>query len=585
MSLSYSYACSQIVKGSTCFVCLSRLDSAICTDFFNPELQVVGLPRCKHLVHLGCFDHWSTHGKELARRDVSVVDQDTCPLCKVSVDKKEGFHHLYGEYYLSRYENDHNQTPDPVLPLPILETPDPDSQYDTQSIQVLFDKAVSVFYSDYFFNVSNFPALHQMKNRYGITLSADQLDKILNEAILTKSPARQGVTIDMYAASKIKMAVLLRSDDEASKEVMHNFFTRILSVSGFSKDVIVGFLLDQVISDQKALQAGFDYYIKKSSFREAEGLLNKHGLRIEYEALKKALMQVRSEFNRDILARIAAGSDQDFQQVVRDVVKELNDVVKESNESVVDFRDHSFVLIKDTIKILMGTGFLDQAEINKSLRLAVLANNSSWQYELHHKYGAVLEPQFFKEHLESTDTSKLVSKVGTLIKIKADDDATTAALIAALLRIVAKNNRPKSCFEIKNLLTKCWSEGVRSQQVANNALIQAIDTGEDLWAKTLNKDFHAVLDAETLKNHLWKIVTNSTGDDVEQRFVGRVKSMLDFADKNSRQSSDAVCCVLNGLLDNPSLSKKPMIKKCVELMVEFNSHSVSSFETKRQKIS
>ena len=580
MSLSYSYACSQMVNGPACLVCLSKLDPASCTDPFDP-LQVVGLPQCNHVVHLGCFDHWSTHSKQLAKRDVSVVDQATCPVCKVSMDKKEDFRHMRSLDIPSSFKKNHNQIPDPELPLPLLEMPGPDSQYDAQSIQVLFDQAVPVERSEYLFNISNFPALHQMKNRYGITLSAEQLDKILNKALLTKLSKRKRVIVDVFSANKIKMAMLLRSDDEASKEVIHNFFTRILDVSGSSKDVVIGFLLGQVILDKKILQKGFDYYIEKKLFHEAEEIFKKHNLRIEYEALKKALMQVRSKCSVNNLARIAADSDQDFQQVVRDAVKELN-------ESAVTFQGSGLDLIMGAIKILMGTGYLDQTEINKSLRLAVLANDTSWQYELHHQYGAVLESQFFKEHLESTDASKLIRKIDTLFKIKANDDVTNTALIAALMRVVAKNNRPSSCFEIRNLLTECLNAGVWSQQLVNNALTQAIDAGEYLWATTLNKDFHAVLDAETLKRYLWEIVLNppsSTSSDAEQRFVGRVKRMLDFAGKSSKQNNDAVSFVLNELLDNPGLSQKPVIKNCVELMVEFISHSVSSPEAKRQKIS
>ena len=581
MSLSYSYACSQIVKGPTCLVCLSMLNPASCTDPFDP-LQVVGLPQCKHMVHSGCFDHWSAHSKELAKRDVSVVDQATCPVCKVSIDNKEGFCYTRSMDIPSSHKKDHNQTPAPELPLPLLEIPGPDSQYDAQSIQVIFNRAVLVEHSEYLFNVSNFPALHQMKNRYGITLSADQLDKILNEALLKKFSKRKRVIVDVFSVNKIKMAMLLRSDDEASKEVIHNFFTRILDVSGSSsKDVVMNFLLGQIISDKKVLQEGFDYYIKKGSFLEAEEILKKHGLRIEYEALKKELMQVRSEFNLNILARIAADSDQNFQQAVRDVVKELN-------QSTVTSQDNSVGSIKNTIKTLVGTGYLDQTEINKSLRLAVLVNDTGWQYELHHEYGAVLESQFFKEHLESTDASKLVHKIDTLFKIKANDDVTNTALITALMRVVAKSNRPSSCFEIKNLLTKCINAGVWSQQLVNNALTQAIDTDDCLWARTLNKDFHAVLDAESLKKYLWKIVTkypSSMSCDAEQRFVGRVKSMLDFAGKNSEQNNDAISFVLNRVLDDPGLSQKPLIKKCVELMKEFISYSVFSPEEKRQEIS
>ena len=584
MSLSYSYACSQIVKGPTCFVCFSMLDPANCTDPVDP-LQVVSLPQCKHVVHSGCFDHWSTHSKELAKRDVSVVDQATCPVCKVSIDKKEGFHHMRSQDIPSSYKKDHNQTPDPELPPPVLEMPGPDSQYDAQSIQVIFDKAVSVEHSEYLFNVSNFPALHQMKNRYGITLSAGQLDKILNEALLKKLPERQSVTIDVFSVNKIKMAMLLRSDDEASKEVVHKFFTRILNLPGFySKNVVIDFLLGQVILDKKVLQEGFDYFIKKNFFREAEEIYKKHDLRIEYEALKKVLMRIRSEYNVSFLARMAPDSDHDFQQVVRDVLKELN-------ESTVTFQGYSFECIRETIMALMrtvGTGCLDQTETNKSLRLAVLSNDICWQYQLHHEYGAVLESQFFKEYLESTDASKLIRKIDALFKIKANDDVTNTALIAALMRVVAKSNRSSSCFEIKKLLTKCLKAGVWSQQLVNNALLRAIDADEYLWAQTLNKDFHAVLDAETLKDYLWKTVTkypSTTNCYVEQRFVWRVKSLLDFAGKNSEQNNDAISFVLNRLRDNPSLSQKPLIQKCVKLMVEFNSHSVSSPEAKRQKIS
>ena len=289
MSVSYFNACGQSVRSLSCFFCLNRLESSNSRSVLNPGWNIVGLPQCKHLIHQSCFNHWTSHSRELARRDVSVEDQATCPLCKVKVNENEAFHNVDDDVQLLACNN---PAPDPEFPLPLSETPDPDSHYDIQSLQALFDQAVSVERSDYYFNVSNFPALHQMKNRYGITLSAEQLDKILNEALLTTLFKNKCVSVDASAVGKIKMAMLIRSDDEASKEVVNNFLKRVLDVEGSCKDVAIDFLLEQEISDKEALQKVFEYQVKKKDFEEAEEFHKKHGLHIGYEVLKQALMQV-----------------------------------------------------------------------------------------------------------------------------------------------------------------------------------------------------------------------------------------------------------------------------------------------------
>ena len=557
MSVSYSYACSKSTRSLPCYVCLNTLESSVVN---NPGWNIAGLPQCRHVIHHSCLNHWSSHSKELAKRDVSVDDQATCPLCKVKVEEKEDF-------YDEKISSFSAQKPDPELPLPPLETPDSESQCDVQSLQALFDKAVSVEYSQYYFNVSNFPALHQMKNRYGITLSAEQLDKILNEALLTTLFGSQRVTVGSCAASKIRMVMFLRSDDDASQEVINNFFKRILNESGDCKDVIIDFLLDHEVSDRELLQKGFEYYIKNDFFGEAKTIHEKHGLHIEHEMLKDALMKTGAEYKVQILSRIAADSGQNFQQAGLEALNALN-------ESKVNCRGEELYRIKNAINALLDFGISDQTEVNKSLRLALLGDDRRWQYELQNKHGAVLEPQFLIEQLEGTEDSELVDKIESLFELRANDDRSTAALIAALMRVVTVSCNSFHYSDIERLLSNCLNAGVWSQELVNKALTQAMDADRYSWAKTLNKDFQAVLEPQILKDYLWKKLTSCPSCmswAVEGKFVCDVTDILSLANKNNnKQNDEVVHSVLRRLLDNSHLSQKPVIRRCIKLLVEFN---------------
>ena len=576
MSVSYFNACSQSVQSSSCFFCLNRLESSKSRDAHNPGWNIVGLPQCKHLIHQSCFNHWTSHSRELARRDVRVEDQATCPLCKVKVkvNENEAFHNVDDDIKILNYNH---PDPDPEFPLPLSETPDPDSHYDIQSLQALFDQAVSVERSDYYFNVSNFPALHQMKNRYGITLSAEQLDKILNEALLTTLFKNKCVIVDASALGKIKMAMLIRSDNDASKEVINNFLKRVLDVEGYCKDVAIDFLLEQEIADKDALQKVFEYQVKKKDFDEAEELHKKHGLHIGYEVLKQALMQASSKSDIEILSKIA--DSKNFQLAVLEALKSLN-------EKQIDFERHCFAHIKRAINLLLGTGISDQSEVSKSLRLAVLADDQSWKEMLQKKYGAVLDPQFFKEQLEGTEDSDLVDKVFSLYKLRANDEVSTTALIAALMRVVTANHDFCSYPGVEKLLTKCLNAGIFSQQLVNTALTQALDADRDSWAKKLNKSFQAVLDPQILKDYLWKKLANcpsSMSSMDEGEFISCIQSILSFADKENQQSNEAVRFVLDRLLGDTNLSQRPSIKRCIKLLEQFNDDSTGSPKPKRKK--
>ena len=575
MSVSYSNACGQSVWRSSCFFCLNRLESSKSKSVHNPGWNIVGLPQCKHLIHQSCFNHWTSHSRELARRDVSVEDQATCPLCKVKVNENEAFHNVDDDTQLLNYNH---PAPDPQFPLPLSETPDPDSHYDIQSLQALFDQAVSVERSDYYFNVSNFPALHQMKNRYGITLSAEQLDKILNEALLTTLFKNKCMSVDIYAVGKIKMAMLIRSDDDASKEVVNNFLKRILDVEGSCKDVAIDFLLEQEISDKEALQKVFEYQIKKKDFDEAEELYKKHDLHIEYEVLKQALMQVSCKSDVKFLSQLAY-SRQNFSLAALEALKALN-------ETQIDFETHCFADIKDAINVLLGTGISDQSEVSKSLRLAVLADDQSWKDKLKKKHGAVLDPQFFKEQLEGTADSDLIRKILSLYNLRANDEESTAALITALMRVVTAKHDHCRYSRVENLLTTCLRAQIWDQQLVNKALTLAIDMDSYTWAETLNKKFQAVLDPLILKDYLWKKLANCTpgmSSMDEGEFIYCVKSILSFANKENQQSNEAVRFVLDRLPGDTSLSQIPSIKKCIKLLERFNDDSAGSPKPKRKK--
>ena len=573
MLISYSSACSQRIYELSCFVCLNRLESSNSPDIYNPGWNVVWLPQCKHLIHQSCYNHWASHSRELACRDVSVKDQVTCPLCKVKVEENTAFINVDCDFFLLNYDN---SDPYPELPLTPSETPDPDSDCDIQSLQVLFDQAVSVEYSHYYFNVSNFPALHQMKNRYGITLSAEQLDKILNEASL---PSHSNTTCEIVGASasnKIKMAMLLRSDDVASKEVIKNFFEKILNLGGSCKEFILDFLLDQGMSDdEEVLQKFIEYHIQNENYDQARKIHNKYGSRIGLGMLKQMLMQVKTNSNVSFLAQIA-GSSENYQQAVLEALRALNET---------HFDRGSFPHIKDSINLLLGTGTRDQHEVNKSLRLAVLADDQSWQDKLHKNYGAVLEAQFFKEQLEGVNDSDLINKILSLYKLRADDEVSTVALNAALMRVLTANHDHYA--RVEDLLTTCLDAGILNQQLNSRALTQAVDADRYLWLKKLNMKYQAVLEPKDLKNCLWKKLSNcpqSMYSRAEEELVNCVKSILSVAKKDDEESGSAVSFVLERLLGDANLSQRPVIKKCIKLLEGFKDVSTSSPQPKRKKI-
>ena len=576
MSISYSNACSQTVFSSTCSVCLDIFEYSNSADFNNKGRNIIGLPQCNHLIHQGCFNRWTSHLRELARRDVSIEVQATCPLCKVKVKENEAFYDVNYDVFFSDYDN---PAPDPELPLTRSETPDPDGHYDTQSLQALFDQAVSIECLGHSFNVSNFPALHQMKNRYGITLSAAQLDKILDEALLTNLYKSKHMRIDPSAANKIKMAMLLRSNDDASKGVVNDFLKKILSVEGYCRDVTIDFLLGQEISDKEVLQAVFEYYIKKKSSDKAEEMHKKHDLRIGREMLKQKLMQVRSNQDCKFLSKIA-DSSQNFQLAALEALKALN-------ETQIDFKRHYFAHIKDAINVLLGTSISDQSEVSKSLRLAVLADDKSWQDMLQSNYGAVLEPQFLKEQLEGTEDSDLIRKILSLFNLRANDEESTAALITALMRVVTAKHGHCRYSRVENLLTTCLQAQIWDQQLVNKALTLAIDMDSYSWAETLNKKFQAVLDPQILEVYLWKplasyISTRSSSG--EAKIIVDVERILSFANKENVQSNKVVGSVLKRLQEDANSSQIPVIQRCVDLLTAFNDASTSSPEPKRKKI-
>ena len=577
MLASYSNACSQRIYNLSCFVCLNRLESSNSADVYNPGWNVVGLPQCKHLIHQSCYNHWASHSRELACRDVSVEDQVTCPLCKVKVEENEAFLNVDCDSDLLDYDN---PAPDPELPPTPSETPDPDSHCDIQSLQVLFDQAVSVEYSHYYFNISNFPALHQMKNRYGITLSAEQLDKIMNEASLPSHSNTTCERVGPSAANKIKMAMLLRSDDVVSKEVIKNFFKKILNLGGSCKEFILDFLLDQGMSDEEeVLQKFIEHHIENDNYDQAGKIYYKYGLRIGHDMLKQMLMQVKTKSNIRFLSKIAGGSES-FQQVVLEALRTLN-------ETHFDKDRDGFSHIKDTINVLLGTGTKDQHEVNKSLRLAVLADDQSWQEKLQKNYGAVLEAQFFKEQLEGADDSDLIDKILSLYKLRADDEVSTATLNAALMRVLTANHDHYHYSRIEHLLTKCLDAGILNQQLSSRALMQAIDADRYLWVKKLNMKYQAVLDPQDLKNCLWKKLSGcpqGMRSRAEEELVNCVKSILSVANKDNEQSDSAVSFVLERLLGDADLSQRPVIKKCIKLLEGFNDASTSSPQPKRKKI-
>ena len=565
MLTSYSHQFSKCFTDDYCAVCLNEVK----TETWGRWMAVI-LPDCGHLMHEPCLDGWLSHSKKLATRDA-------CPLCKSGVERQQ-IQRIYSSLEL----NNHRAEVDSDLPLDPLEDRDPDSRCDVQSLQDVFDEAVYFDHSPLYSKLTNFPALHQMKNRYDMTLTAEQLNKILNDALATTyMGAKYEDAILSSAANQIRMVMLSRSDDAASKEVINKFFKKILTLSGRCKDVVIDFLLEHVITDREVMKDGFDYYIKKRNYREAVKLHKKYHFHIEHETLKQALMGSISDNTIRRLSQIA--NSEEIQRAALDALKALNETMLSSyHDATVSSLDAS--LARDTITVLLGTGIRDQAEINKTLRLAVLADDTIWQKELKNVYGAVLDSQFFKDQLESAKDSDLAITIGRLFELRTDDEASREALMAAMMRVTTlKVVGYLHCY-VGDALIKCLEIGVRSPQLINNALTQAIDSDCARWALDLNRDYRAVLDPQALGDYLWGRLESCPSNmawNLERRLTSDFKHALTIADKENKQTSSVINSLVDKVLSDADLSQRPVVQECIKALLEFNEPG--SPDSKRKK--
>ena len=565
MLTSYSHQFSKCFTDHSCPVCLNEVK----TETRGRWMAVI-LPGCGHLMHEPCLDGWFSHSKKLATRNA-------CPLCKNGVERQQ-IQRIYSSLNL----NDLRAEVDSDLPLHPLEDRDPNSRCDVQSLQDVFDEAVYFDHSPLYSNLTNFPALHQMKNRYDMTLTSKQLDKILNDALATTyMGAKYEDTILSSAANQIRMVILSRSDDAASREVINKFFKKILTLRGRCKDVVIDFLLEHVITDREVVKEGFDYYIKKRNYREAVKLHKKYHFHIEHETLKQALMGSIDDDTIRRLSKIA--NSEEIQRAALDALKALNETMLSSyHDATVTSHDAS--LAKNTITVLLGTGIRDQAEINKTLRLAVLADDTSWQKELKNVYGAVLDSQFFKDQLESAKDSDLAITIGRLFELRTDDKVSREALMAAMMKVTTLKVVNYLHFYVGDVLIKCLENGVQSQQLINNALIQAIDSDCARWALDLNRDYRAVLDPQALGDYLWgrlESCPSNMARDLERRFTSDFKHALTLADKENKQTSSVINSVLSKVLLDADLSQRPVVQECIKALLEFNEPG--SPDSKRKK--
>ena len=576
MLTSYSYNVSKgCLTGYSCAVCLNGLKPITSTKW-----QVLCLSGCGHLMHEACLEAWSSHSKELAKRDASISYQETCPLCKIGIEGRR-IHYMHSDGRLT----DNKAEVNPDRPLHSLENPDPDSGCDVQSLQGIFDKAVTFENSPLYYDLSNFPALHQMKNRYGMTLNAEQLQKIMNGALVTTaywdSKKKLEVSLDSAAASQIRMAMFLRSDDDASREVINEFFIKTLGFekgqrsSVKCKDIVIDFLIEHVITDKEVLQKGFDYYIKQRNFHNAAKLHKKCHCHIEHEALKQALTGGSiCDHTIGLLSQIA--SNEGLQRAALDALKVLNETMPPPSR-------YEAKLTRISITALLDTGIRDQAEINNTLRLAVLIDDSGWQKELKNQYGAVLDSQFFKDHLEKAKDSDLATTIETLFDLRVVDEVSTKALMAAMMKVTTSKIPRHLHYQVGDLVISCLKNGVQSQQLINNALTQAIDSGCVGWAQRLNRDFQAVLDPQALEDYLWERLRNcpsNMNSGSKGRFVCDFEHTLTLADKENEQTSSAISKVLKRVLDG-GLSEKSGVQECIGMLVEFNKSG--SPDSKRKK--
>ncbi len=496
MSVSYLSICH--ARKHECSVCLNSI-----TDYQHADevpshswrnKYVFILSGCKHLMHGECSDNWDSHCRDLSDRDPSLPSVPTCPACKTIIS--EGNRAKNGLDRDFPLDSEKAETKDPKPSF--LETPVNTVPLTLDAVRVLMDEAV---------RRNNFPAMWQLKSRYGITLSAAQFKDVLWQTL----PQSFHVYVIPSAENKIRMALDLMTHDDASERIVSDFLQEVLKAKGYPEDV-VNRLAESKMLNENAQKEAFDFFVSIGRFDYAKAMKEQYGISLNSTQLKEQLFKSYEAPKKSYqLQRILNLYDKDNKSCTVILREVLKTVAMQPQDHSSKLFDRNYGNLFDNYMIFINTllshGVRDQTAVDAAMTKAVSTLGSQgleWAGQLKTNYQASIDFGKLEVAMNKAVDERQFFLLELIFPLFASDDTDTAN--NRVLEKLASKLDPRYYYIYLMAKNACKqrlaSSGCTSQKAVDTLLKKALENKDIPWASELNSKYNAYLDIRMFNYHI-----------------------------------------------------------------------------------
>ncbi|WP_257295402.1 hypothetical protein [Endozoicomonas sp. YOMI1] len=394
------------------------------------------------------------------------------------------------------------ETDDPKLSF--LETPANTATLTLDAVRLLMDAAV---------RTNNFPAMWQLKIRYGITLSAAQLKDVLWH---TLPPQSFHVYVIPSADNKVRMALDLMTHDDASKRVVSDFLQEVLKKKGHA-EMVVNRLAGSKILNENAQKEALDFFVSIGVFDEVKALKEQYGLSLNNRQLKELLLKVyASKRNSSHLQWILSSYDKDNKSCIETLCEVLRTVATQQQEYSRELLDRSYGNFFDNymefINTLLSHDVKDQTAVDAAMTKAVSTlcpEGLTWAGQLKTNYQATMDPAKLEVAIDKAVDERQFFLLKLIVPLFTSDEDADMANNRVLEKLASKLD---PCYEFfyrmaKNACNQLLEiSGCSSQKALDTLIKKAIENRDIPWASELNSKYDAYLDIEMFESHICKEV-------------------------------------------------------------------------------
>ncbi|WP_257266068.1 hypothetical protein [Endozoicomonas sp. ONNA2] len=498
----------------------------------------------------------------MADLDVSLPYAATCAVCKTKVieNNPKNFR-VTGSLHFDYC--DRPKTKDPTLSA--VERSVHCDPLTLDAIKPLMDEAIKS---------NNFPAIWQLKSRYGLTLSAAQLKEVLWQA-LPPSPGRLSDTV--CANNKIQLALELITNDDASKTIVSDFLHEVLKKERYVNYILVNRLVESKIPNKTALKEAFDYLVSEGRFDDAKAMKDQYEFSLNFSQLKEQLQKTYDDEMSQTVQSILSLYNKDDGACQFTLCYILKTVATQPQDVSPKLLDQSsrrfFVNYMGFISTLLSHGVMNQTAVDAAMSKAVSTisrEGLEWAGELKARHQATIDPAKLKEAIVKAIDQNKRSLLELILPFFSSEQDTKAANIMILEKLASKSNQyfqdvyrfAKEACQEQLASSRCWS-----QKAVDTLIKRAIDNDDIHWAIELNNDYRAYLDIETLASKILKEVDSVKAKRIcNTACLDNLRGSLSLAKPDDPALPDTIQTITAQIIN---MELFPLKQAVVEMLVDF----------------